>query len=71
MGDDTNFVHEEPDDLQCLTMIWATCVVEDVSKNLDILALEFKPISEQPSFLPECKPTLRRLLVRHNLVALR
>ena len=25
----------------CLTMIWATCVVEDVSKYLDVLTLEF------------------------------
>ena len=27
----TNFVQEVPLDLQCLTMILATCVVEDVS----------------------------------------
>ena len=36
-----NFVLEEPLDLQCLTIILATCVVEDVSKLLDILTLEF------------------------------
>ena len=36
-----NFVQEEPLDLQCLTMILAICVVEDVSIYLDILTLEF------------------------------
>ena len=39
VGVRTNFVQEEPPDLQCLTKILATCVVEDVSKNLDILTL--------------------------------
>ena len=39
--DPTNFVREELLGLQCLTKILATCVVEDVSKNLDILTLEF------------------------------
>ena len=34
-----NFVQEEPLDLQCLTMIWAICVAEDVSINLDIPTL--------------------------------
>ena len=32
-----NFVQEEPLDVQCLTTIWAICVVEGVSKELDIL----------------------------------
>ena len=36
-----NFVQEVPLDLKCLTMIWAICVVESVSINLDILTLEF------------------------------
>ena len=31
MGDQTGFVQEEPLDLECLTMIVTTCVVEDVS----------------------------------------
>ena len=35
VGVRTDFVQQEPLDLQCLTMIWATCVVEDVSINLD------------------------------------
>ena len=37
----TSFVQEEPLDLQCLFMIWATCVVGDVSIRLHILTLEF------------------------------
>ena len=41
VGDRTDFVQEEPLDLQCLTMIWATCVVEDVSIHLDILTSDF------------------------------
>ena len=41
----TNFVQAEPVDLQCLTMIWAICVVEDVSISLDTLTSEFKAIS--------------------------
>ena len=35
MGVSTNFVREDPRGLQCLTMIWATHVVEDVNKCLD------------------------------------
>ena len=31
MGDQTDFVQEEPLDLECLTMIVSTCVVQDVS----------------------------------------
>ena len=31
-----NFVQEEPRDLQCLTMIKAICVVDDVSIRLDL-----------------------------------
>ena len=41
VGVRTKFVQEVPLDLQCLTTIWAICVVEDVSPNLDILTLEF------------------------------
>ena len=36
-----NFVQEVPQDVQCLPMILAICVVEDVSIYLDILTLEF------------------------------
>ena len=41
IGDRTNFVQEEPLDLQFFLMILAICVVEDVSIRLDILTLEF------------------------------
>ena len=41
VGDHTKFNQEERQDLQRLTQIWATCVVEDASKYLDILTLEF------------------------------
>ena len=37
LGFRINFVREVPQDLQCLTMISATCVVEDVSLRLDFL----------------------------------
>ena len=37
LGVRTNFVQEEPLDLQCLTTIWAIYVVDDVSTYLDIL----------------------------------
>ena len=46
------------------------CVVEDVSTYLDMLTVEASAILERLSFLPECKLTLRRLLVLHNLIAL-
>ena len=39
-------------DLQCLPMIWAMCVVEDVSIRLDILTQEFWAIWERPRVLP-------------------
>ena len=41
MDDRASFVQEVPRDLQCCPMILAICVVEDVSKNLDILIWEF------------------------------
>ena len=41
MGDHVDFVQEEPLDLQCVTMILATCVEVDVSIYRDILTLEF------------------------------
>ena len=48
VGVGTNFVQEEPLDHRCLTMISATCVVEDVSIYLDSLTLEFWAIWERP-----------------------
>ena len=36
-----SFVHEIPQDLQCFPMIFAICVVEDVSKHLHIPIWEF------------------------------
>ena len=54
MGDHTDVVQEEPPGLQGLTKIWATCVVVDVSKCLDILTLEVSAILERLSFLLEC-----------------
>ena len=39
MDDRTNFVQEEPLVLQYWSMIWATCVSVDVSKNQIILTL--------------------------------
>ena len=41
VGDRTDFVHEEPLDLQCLPTSLAICVVEDVSIHLDNLTLQF------------------------------
>ena len=41
VGESTKFGREEPQGLRCLSMIWATCVVEDVSIYLDSLTLEF------------------------------
>ena len=49
-------------------MIWATCVVEDVSRNLDILTLEFWAIWGRPPIVPECKQIRRQPLVRHSLI---
>ena len=47
MGDHSGIVEEEPPGLQCLTKILATCVVEDVSKDLDILTLEASVVLER------------------------
>ena len=41
VGVRTHFFQDEPLDLQCLTMIWAIYVVEDVSINVITLTLEF------------------------------
>ena len=66
VGVRTNFV-QEPRGLQCLTKMWATCVMEDVSKYLDILTLEFSTIWKNPPSLLRCKQMLRRLLVPTRL----
>ena len=62
-----DFVREVPQGLRCLPKMSAICVVEDVSICLDILTFEFWAICECPPIPVECKLTLRRLLVRHNL----
>ena len=49
----TGFVRQEPLGLRCLTKRLAICVVEDASKHLDILTLEFQATLERPPFLPE------------------
>ena len=41
MGDQKSFVQEVPRDLQCFHMILATCVVEDVSRHLNIPFQDF------------------------------
>ena len=53
-----------------LTKISATCVVEDVSKYLDIPIWEISIILEHLSFSLRCMLILRRLLVLRNVVAL-
>ena len=70
VGDHTDFVQQEQPVLQCSTKMLATCVVEDVSKNLDILTLESFKMLERLSFLLGCKLILRRLFVLHILVVL-
>ena len=45
-----DFVQEGPLDLQCSTNILASCVVDNVSKYLDILTLEVSIIVERPPF---------------------
>ena len=61
VGDHAGIVQEEPQDLRWSTKILATCVLEDVSKYLDILTLEASVILERLSFLLGCKLILRRL----------
>ena len=70
MGDHTHFVQEEPPGFRRLTKIWTTCVVEDVSMELNILTLDFSTTLERqrPFFLLGCKEILRRRLVLHNQV---
>ena len=49
--DRTDFVQEEQLVLQCWTMIWATCVLVDVSRCLDILTWEVAAMLERPPLL--------------------
>ena len=70
VGDHVDFFQEEPLDLQCVTMILATCVEVDVSIYLDILTLEFWANLERLPFLLVCKRILGLLLVVHNEVIL-
>ena len=70
VGVRTNVFQEEPLDLQCLTMISAVRVVEDVSICRHTLALEFGATLERPPFVLERKQILRRRLVQHNQVVL-
>ena len=57
--DRTDFAQEERLGLPCWTMIWAICVLVDVSKYLDILSLEFSITMVHLSFRPGCKLILR------------
>ena len=57
-----------PLDLQCLTMIWAMCVVEDVSIFMQILTSDVRTILERPLFLLETIPIWSKLIVRRRLV---
>ena len=66
VGDHTDSVQEEPQHIQCLTKIVATCAVVDESKCLDTPIWEFSIICEHLPFLLGCKPVLRLLLVHRN-----
>ena len=70
MGDHTHAVQEVHKDLPCLPMNLDICVVEEVSKHLDIPTWEFRATLEHPPIFLECTRTLHQLLVRHNLVIL-
>ena len=71
MDDRTNFVQEvPPQDLQLSPMIWAICVVENVSQHLDILISVFVALLKHPPILPGCKQILHQLHVHHKLVIL-
>ena len=65
-----NFVREVPQDLQCLPKIFAICVVNDISKHLDILTWEIGALWERPPMLLECRQILHQLLLRHKMIIL-
>ena len=50
-GDHTDVVQEEPQDLRCSTMIWATCVVGRRIQISDILTVEVSTTMEHLPFL--------------------
>ena len=62
VGGCTDSFQQKPKGRHCLTKMLATCVVEDVSKYLYILTLEFSVVLQRLSFLFECKLILLRLL---------
>ena len=68
VGWHSNFAQEEPLGLRCLTNILATCVVENVSTYLDILALDFWVTFGASSIFLGCQLILRRRLVLYNQV---
>ena len=60
MGDRSDLVREDVLGLQCLTMIFAICVVEYASTYLTLCGI----VSH---LLPECTQILRRLLVHQSV----
>ena len=50
VDDRADLVQEEPPDLQCWTMILATCVVVDVSRCLETLTWEVSAMLERRQF---------------------
>ena len=50
VSDHKDYAQREQPVLQCWTMIWATCVVVDVSRCLDTRTEEFSKIMERPPF---------------------
>ena len=69
--DRTDSFQEERLGLPYWTMIWATCVSVDVSKNLDILTLEFSITSVHLPFWAGYKRILHLLLVLRIPVVLK
>ena len=65
--DRTDSFHEERLDLPYWNMIWASCVVVNESKCLDIPIWEYSVILEHLPFLLGYKQILRLLLVHRNL----
>ena len=68
--DRTDFAQEEQLGLPSWTVTWAICASVDVSKNQDMLTLEFLNNVDASSFWPEYKLILRLLLVLPILVVL-
>ena len=66
-GDHTDFAQEERLGLPYWTMIWASCVVLDESKCLDIRILEFLAICEHLPSGPWSEQLKYKLLFLHVL----